>query len=90
LQVRLQVVPLHVATPLGSPGHGVHEAPQVAGELLSSQAPAQSWKPALQVKLQLVPLQVAVALAGALHGVHEVVPQLLTLELLAHAPLHRW
>jgi hypothetical protein len=43
----------------------------------------------LHVNPHVVPLLVAVALATVRHAVHDVVPQLFTLVLETHAPLHR-
>jgi hypothetical protein len=44
----------------------------------------------MHVKSQLVPLQVGVPPEGAEQVVQLVVPQLLMLLLLTHAPLHAW
>jgi hypothetical protein len=42
LQVALQAVPVQVAVPFATVGHGVmHELPQVARLLLETQVPAQ-------------------------------------------------
>jgi hypothetical protein len=43
LQVTPQVVPLQVATPLGSVGQGVQLVPQPATELFDRQTPAHRW-----------------------------------------------
>jgi len=44
LQVKPQVVPLHVAVPFaGAAGHGVHDVPQVAVLLLLAQLLPQAW-----------------------------------------------
>jgi hypothetical protein len=88
LQVRPQVVPSQVAVPLGSPGHAVHEAPQVADEPLQRVEGEVYTIQALQVTLQLVPLQVAVPFGSLGHAVQEVGPQLAVLELLTQTPPH--
>jgi hypothetical protein len=44
----------------------------------------------LQEKPQLVPSQVATPFAGAVGQAVHPAPQLLTLLLLAHTPVHRW
>jgi hypothetical protein len=41
LQVSPQLVPSQLAVPLGSVGQAVHEAPQVAVELLLTHTPPQ-------------------------------------------------
>jgi hypothetical protein len=62
LHVSPQVVPLHVATPLGSVAHGVQLAPQLATELLSRQTPEQRWVLALQTQAWVVTSQVSLVL----------------------------
>ncbi len=55
----------------------------------SAESPLQFPYPATHAKLHAVPSHVDVALAGTVQGVHDA-PQLLTLELLAHAPPQLW
>jgi hypothetical protein len=82
-------VPLHVAVAFGPPGHGVHEAPHVAGSLLLAHPVPQAWKPAAQLKPHRPPLQVAVALGTAGQGVHEV-PHVAGSLLFAQDAPHAW
>jgi hypothetical protein len=62
--------------------------PQTGEQVGPTQASPWRINPWLQVKSHFCPSQLAVALAGTGHGVHEL-PQLATLVLVAHWPLHR-
>lgn len=91
MQLRPQLVPLHVAEPFGSPGHA--EQDEVPHELmleLLAQEPPHRWYPELQLIPQLVPLQVGDPFGSPGQGEHEEVPHDETLELLEHTPRHEW
>ena len=63
----MQLVPSQPAVALASVGHGVQRLPQLAGLLLSRQAPEHSWKPELQT-IPHEPLEhTALPFVGALH-----------------------
>jgi hypothetical protein len=85
LQLITQVPALQVALPFIG---GVQSA-SMQHALFAMQAPLQSLKPALHVLPQLTPSQVAVAFAGGGGHAVQLAPQLFTLALLTHAPLHR-
>jgi hypothetical protein len=43
LHAKLQLVPSHVGVALAGAGHALHDAPQLAVELLLAHAPPQLW-----------------------------------------------
>lgn len=71
VQVKLHVVPLHVAVEFGPLGHGVQSIPHVAGSVSLAHTAPQAWKPPLQVKPHWMPLHVAAAFGGGAQGVHD-------------------
>jgi hypothetical protein len=71
LQVRPHAKPSHVDTPLGEPGHAVHDEPQLAVDVFDRHWFPHRWKPLLHTKSQAAPVHVGVALAGvAAHPAH--------------------
>lgn len=70
--------------------HGRQSGPHALASLSFLQTAPQRWYPALQTKSHAVPLHMAVAPAGGTQGVHAVVPQELTLLLLAQVLPHLW
>ncbi len=80
--------PLHEGVPLLTV-QTVHATPQAVGSVSDRHAPAQAWNPALHVNPQATPSHVAVEFAGGVHGAHAA-PQVLVLELSAHAAPHWW
>jgi len=60
-----QLWPSHVAAPPAGGVQGAHDMPQLAGSLLSTHRPLQTWKPPLHVRLHVcVAVQVPVPFAG--------------------------
>lgn len=68
LQVKPQLVPLHVEVPLVGGTQGEQLEPQVATSVFTAQAAPQRWKPLTHEKLQLAPEHTGLALAGVLHA----------------------
>lgn len=83
-------VPLHVARPFGSVGHGVQAEPQPAGLLFATQVLSHRWYSELHSTPQArgVPLHVAVLFAGRGQALQEV-PQPLMLSLATQVVPHR-
>lgn len=88
LQVTPHAVPLHVAVPLRTKGHGAQLKPQLLTLVsLAHNSPQRCW-PAAQVNPHAVPSHDVVTEPwGAAHGSHDA-PQLFTSVFDTQAPLH--
>ncbi len=83
-----QVVPLHVAVPFVSVGHGEHEVPQELTLVSRTHCPPHMCVPGSHAMPQLDPLQVATALLAVGHAEHEE-PHESTLSFGRQEPPHR-
>ena len=90
LQLKPQLVPLHVAVALLGTEHAVQEVPHELMLMLSAHVVPHAWKAESHTKPQLAPLHVAVlALLGTGHGEQDE-PHELTLVSSAHIVPHAW
>jgi hypothetical protein len=86
-QVIEQAPATQAATPFGSDGHAVHEAPQAAALSSCAQVVPHAWKPVLHTNPHFVPSHVACdAPGGTGHTVHDG-PQPVTSPIDRHSPL---
>lgn len=67
-----QLPATHVAVPCDGIWQGVHEEPQVVGEMLETHSPEQLWNPELQEIPQVPEVQVAAPFVGTGHGEQDI------------------
>jgi hypothetical protein len=90
LQMKPQLAPSHVAVAFAAAGHGVHDAPHVAGLVLSTHAPAHMWKPASQTGAPHLPPRHVPLAWGMVEHAFPQLPQLLAFVLRSvHCVPHR-
>ena len=101
MQVTLQVVPVHTASPLVGSTHAVHpfavqpEATLLLATQVVGLVAGQPWNPCEHVAPQVAPLQAGVPFGTAAHAVHPLAVQpdatlLLATQVPAAADPHRW